>query len=267
LLFVGFQIFLTEVHCHSRLSIMADDYSPPVTPLNDSTSVPVSRTRKRLAAAQRDSGNSELWSKEMSLERKESVLSVESEMSNHMTPSDKYSSKGRSVSIETPSGSKQQNQPLQNGSKPKTGGCPFAHGASADASETSPENSDMAYLYDQLRGLDTESNLDDNDDRSSMASGATHSSSLDAMSRFRQLQILLDRFAEGCLTPVVMIDSRGLIRSVNTETLNLFGYRRWEMIGRNVRFYVTAWKVFQTSSLFAQVRRLLTVAARRLNIG
>jgi PAS domain S-box-containing protein len=48
------------------------------------------------------------------------------------------------------------------------------------------------------------------------------------------LQIILDKFAEGCLFPVLMIDSKGFIRSINNETMMLFGYNRWELIGQKI---------------------------------
>lgn len=36
------------------------------------------------------------------------------------------------------------------------------------------------------------------------------------------------------LDSVVIIDIHGKIRSANVEFLRMFGYKRWEMIGKNV---------------------------------
>eukprot|EP00762_Andalucia_godoyi_P007206 ANDGO_08034.mRNA.1 Adenylate cyclase len=153
-------------------------------------------------------------------------------------------------------GSPLQQSPVSAGGggkkSPFTGGCPVMHGSTGTtragagggpggcpvmqktSSMSESDDQNLSYLFEELQNMRQED--EDRDDLASVVSGNTvGSTQFSEFARFRQFQILLDRFAEGCLFPVVMIDAKGQIRSVNRETLELFNYERWELIGFNIK--------------------------------
>jgi PAS domain-containing protein len=117
-------------------------------------------------------------------------------------------------------------------SRASLGGCPVMHKVTTVDKEDDPlANSlegSMNYLFEQLqRSKENDGRHEDDDDDDSQSHGTAGSSTIinSEAARFRSLQVILDKFAEGCTCPVIMIDVRGIIRSVNQETLLLFGYK------------------------------------------
>jgi PAS domain S-box-containing protein len=138
------------------------------------------------------------------------------------------------------------------------GGCPVMHSSKKSFDESSTADS-MNYLYEQLQKSKYDDMGDDEfDDARSVGTAATFTN--DA-ARFRSLQVILDRFAEGCMFPVLMIDTKGFIRSVNQETLLLFGYKRWELIGQKINMLMPE-SVAKRHDMY--LRRYETTKQRRI---
>lgn len=107
------------------------------------------------------------------------------------------------------------------------------------ANDTKPETRVVRLeSSDPESGMDVQHDESDDDwDHRSASSASTNFAELE---RFRQLQKMLDHFSQGSIDPVIMIDDKGTIKSMNTALLQLFGYRRWELVGKNIKALMPA---------------------------
>jgi len=119
----------------------------------------------------------------------------------------------------------------------RTDGDARSRAASVDAIKFDPhidaiqEEDHLRYLYDAMNRRSSYQE----DDSISVGSVRTGTGMNDELAKFKTFQSLLDKVSEGCMQPVVMTDSVGVIRSVNREFLSVFGYQRWDVVGRNVK--------------------------------
>ncbi len=56
--------------------------------------------------------------------------------------------------------------------------------------------------------------------------------------KHREFQNVLDMVCNASMDAIVMITSKGIVCTVNNPALVLFGYKRWEMVGKNVTLII-----------------------------